>query len=154
MARPKALTNQQEKFCYYLVFGNPETGNPCSKSEAAKLAGYKDPVFYGSRLCNVDKYPLVVAFKHELERELKEKYSINYDGHVSKMGELRDLAKYNKQFSSAIRAEELRGRLQGYYVEQKAILHKKVTAEDAKKNINKYEDIVKARKITSKLIKD
>jgi hypothetical protein len=103
MARPKALTNQQEKFCYYLVFGNPETGNPCSKSEAAKLAGYKDPVYYGSRLCNVDKYPLVVAFKHELERELKEKYSINYDGHVSKMGELRDLAKDNKQFSSAIR---------------------------------------------------
>ncbi len=84
----------------------------------------------------------------------EEKYSINYDGHVSKMGELRDLAKDNKQFSSAIRAEELRGRLQGYYIEQKAVLHKKVTAEDAKKNINKYEDIIKARKITSKLIKD
>ena len=70
------------------------------------------------------------------------------------MGELRDLAKDNKQFSSAIRAEELRGRLQGYYIEQKAILHKKVSADDAKKNINRYEDIVKARKITSKLIKD
>ena len=42
----------------------------------------------------------------------------------------------------------------GYYIEQKAVLHKKVTAEDAKKNINKYEDIIKARKITAKLIKD
>ena len=40
----------------YLVYGHE--GEPCSQTEAAKLAGYADPGNYASRLMNLDEYPL------------------------------------------------------------------------------------------------
>ena len=55
----------------FLVYGHE--GEPCSQTEAAKLAGYADPGNYASRLMNVNEEPLVVAELDKL-RELHSKY--------------------------------------------------------------------------------
>lgn len=150
MGRPKAITAQQEKFCQLLVFGN--NGEPCSKTEAARMAGYADPVHYGSRLMNPDEYPLVVAYEQSLRQELKDKYFVDHDGHVAELGKMRDMAKKKGQLATGVRAEELRGKLMGFYVDQKFIVSKKVSSEEAKNKINRYENIVKARKVAKEAI--
>ena len=48
-----STTEMQRRFVMFLVYGHE--GEPCSQTEAAKLAGYADPKDYGSRLMNVDR---------------------------------------------------------------------------------------------------
>ena len=72
MSLTKKITPQQDKFVMFLVYGHD--GEPCSQTEAAKLAGYADPGNYASRLMNVNEYPLVVAHYEDKLRELHSKY--------------------------------------------------------------------------------
>ena len=115
----------QMKFATLLVYG--EEGIPLSKTEAAKLAGFSDPQPYGSRLTDPNKYPLVCAHISNLRDEVRQKYGISFEGHLEELGKIRDRAKKdNRNLAAAATTEIARGKVGGYYIDQKIIRHGKI----------------------------
>ena len=149
MSVPKRLTAQQEKFVMFLVYGHD--GYPCSQTEAAKLAGYADPKDYGSRLMNVDRYPLVVAYYDELKNELHSKYEQDLPGQKATLGQIRDDAKKKGKYSDAIRAHELIMKADGRFIERRLNMNAKVSPEEAKSKNDRLMNIVKNRLIIKKI---
>ena len=126
---PKQLTPQQMKFSHLIVYG--VEGNPITKTEAARLAGYSDKGNWcsvaGSDLTNPVKYPLVCAFISNLRDEVREKYGVSFEGHLEELGKIRDQAKKdNKNLAAAATTEIARGKVSGYYIDQKIIRHVKI----------------------------
>ena len=121
----KQLTPQQMKFATLLVYG--VEGIPISKTEAAKLAGFADPQPNGSRLTVPNKYPLVCAHISNLRDEVRQKYGISYEGHLEELGKIRDRGKKdNRNLAAAATTEIARGKVGGYYIDQKIIRHGKI----------------------------
>tara|TARA_B100000073_G_scaffold54371_1_gene40158 strand:+ start:158 stop:613 length:456 start_codon:yes stop_codon:yes gene_type:complete len=149
MSVPKRLTAQQEKFVMFLVYGHD--GYPCSQTEAAKLAGYADPKDYGSRLMNVDRYPLVVAYHDELKNELHSKYEQDLPGQKATLGQIRDDARKKGKYSDAIRAHELIMKADGRFIERRLNMNAKVSPEEAKSKNDRLMNIVKNRLIIKKI---
>jgi phage terminase small subunit len=149
MSVPKRLTAQQEKFVMFLVYGHD--GYPCSQTEAAKLAGYADPKDYGSRLMNIDRYPLVVAYHDELKNELHSKYEQDLPGQKATLGQIRDDARKKGKYSDAIRAHELIMKADGRFIERRLNMNAKVSPEEAKSKNDRLMNIVKNRLIIKKI---
>ena len=113
------------KFAQLIVYG--VEGNPITKTEAAKRAGYSDAPGEGSKLTNPNKYPLVCAFISNLRDEVREKYGISFEGHLEELGKIRDQGKKdNKNLAAAATTEIARGKVSGYYIDQKIIRHGKI----------------------------
>ena len=114
--RPPSLTQKQKKFAELYVW---ERGKK-NLTECAFEAGYKNrPSETASDLRNPRLYPLVCNYISKLEKEQEVRFRINKPTHLG------DLAKaYHKGMdatttaglASAVRAEELRGKVMGYYV--------------------------------------
>ena len=126
---PKQLTPQQMKFATLLVYG--VEGNPITKTEAAKRAGYSDTGNWcsvaGSDLTNPNKYPLVCAYISNLRDEVRQKYGISFEGHLEELGKIRDRGKVdNRNLAAAATTEIARGKVAGYYIDQKIIRHGKI----------------------------
>jgi hypothetical protein len=122
---PKTLTPKQIKFGQLIVYG--VDGNPVSKSEAAKLAGYADWHFESSRLLDPNKSPLVCAHISNLRDEVRQKYGISYEGHLEELGKIRDRAKKdNRNLAAAATTEIARGKVGGFYIDQKIVRHGKI----------------------------
>ena len=116
----KTLTSAQIKFSQLWVYG--VEGNPITKREAAKLAGYKDPDSEGARLTNPNKFPLVCAFISNLRDEVRQKYGISFEGHLEELGKIRDRGKTdNRNLAAAATTEIARGKVAGYYIDQKIV---------------------------------
>ena len=121
----KSLTSAQIKFSQLWVYG--VEGNPITKREAAKLAGYKDPDSEGARLTNPNKFPLVCAFISNLRDEVRQKYGISFEGHLEELGKIRDRGKTdNRNLAAAATTEIARGKVAGYYIDQKIVRHGKI----------------------------
>jgi len=121
----KQLTPQQLKFATLLVYG--VEGNPITKSEAARLAGYADARHEGSRLTNPTKNPLVCAFISNLRDEVRQKYGISYEAHLEELGKIRDMAKKDRRnLAAAATTEIARGKVGGFYIDQKIVRHGKI----------------------------
>ena len=140
MSVPKKLTAQQEKFVMFLVYGND--GEPCSQTEAAKLAGYADPGNYASRLMNVNEYPMVVAHYEEKLLELHKKYEQDLPDQKATLGQLRDAAKRKGRFADAIRAQELMMKADGRFVDKRLNMNMKITPEEARAKIKRIDKII------------
>jgi len=149
MSVPKKLTIQQEKFVMFLVYGNE--GEPCSQTEAAKLAGYADPKDYASRLMNANKYPLVVAYYEDLLAELHSKYEQDLVGQKATLGQLRDAAKRKGRFADAIRAQELMMKADGRFVDKRLNMNVKVDPEEARSKNERLLNIVKNKLAVKKI---
>ena len=122
---PKQLTPQQMKFSHLIVYG--VEGNPITKTEAAKRAGYSDAAREGSIMTNPVKYPLVCAYISNLRDEVREKYGVSFEGHLEELGKIRDQGKKdNKNLAAAATTEIARGKVSGYYIDQKIIRHGKI----------------------------
>ena len=69
MGVPKRLTEMQQRFAEFLVFGGPD--GPMTQTEAALAAGYspKRARQEGSELCNPRHSPLVVKYIGQLKEE-------------------------------------------------------------------------------------
>ena len=118
----KYLTPKQMKFATLLVYGIE--GIPISKTEAAKRAGYSDAANEGSKMTNPNKYPLVCAYISNLRDEVREKYGISFEGHLEELARIRDQGKKNsRNLASAATTEIARGKVAGYYIDQKVIRH-------------------------------
>jgi len=121
----KQLTPRQMQFAQLIVYG--VEGSPITKTEAAKRAGYSDAPSEGSKLTNPNKYPLVCAYISNLRDEVREKYGISFEGHLEELGKIRDSGKKdNKNLAAAATTEIARGKVAGYYIDQKIIRHGKI----------------------------
>ena len=122
---PKELTPKQMKFAQLLVYG--VEGNPITKTEAAKLAGFAVPRNYGTYLTDPNKFPLVCAHISNLQDEVRQKYGISFENHLEELGKIRDRGKKdNRNLAAAATTEIARGKVAGYYIDQKIIRHGKI----------------------------
>ena len=121
MGVPKRLTEMQQRFAEFLVFGGPE--GPMTQGEAAIDAGYssKRARQEGSELCNPRLSPLVVKYIGQLKEERLRKHEVTYEGHVAELARLREAALKKGSFSSAVNAEANRGKAAGLYIDRKII---------------------------------
>ena len=121
MGLPKRLTEMQQRFAEFLVFGD-ENG-PVTKTEAALKAGYspKRARVEGSELTNPKLSPLVVKHIGELKEERLKKHEVSYEGHIAELARLREAALKKGSFSSAVNAEANRGKAAGLYIDRKII---------------------------------
>ena len=121
MGLPKRLTEMQQRFAEFLVFGGPE--GPMTQTEAAIAAGYspKRARQEGSELCNPRLSPLVVKYIGVLKEERLRKHEVTYEGHVAELARLREAALKKGSFSSAVNAEANRGKAAGLYIDRKII---------------------------------
>ena len=121
MGVPKRLTEMQQRFAEFLVFGGPE--GPMTQTEAAIAAGYspKRARQEGSELCNPKHSPLVVKYIGQLKEERIRKHEVTYEGHIAELARLREAALKNGSFSSAVNAEANRGKAAGLYIDRKII---------------------------------
>ena len=122
----KQLTPKQMKFAQLIVYG--VEGNPITKSEAARLAGFSDTAngasVYATRLTDPTKYPLVCAYISNLQDEVRQKYGISFEGHLEELGKIRDRGKKdNRNLAAAATTEIARGKAAGFYIDQKIIRH-------------------------------
>ena len=121
----KQLTPMQIKFAQLIVYG--VEGSPITKTEAARLAGYGTPETLGSRLTNPVKNPLVCAYISNLRDEVRQKYGISFEGHIEELGKIRDRGKKdNRNLAAAATTEIARGKVAGYYIDQKIVRHGKI----------------------------
>ena len=121
MGLPKRLTEMQQRFAEFLVFGGPE--GPMTQTEAALAAGYspKRARQEGAELCNPKHSPLVVKYIGQLKEERLKKHEVTYEGHVAELARLREAALKKGSFSSAVNAEANRGKAAGLYIDRKII---------------------------------
>ena len=99
MGVPKRLTEMQQRFAEFLVFGGPD--GPMTQTEAALAAGYspKRARQEGSELCNPRLSPLVVKYIGELKEERLRKHEVTYEGHIAELARLREAALKKGSFS-------------------------------------------------------
>ena len=121
MGVPKRLTEMQQRFAEFLVFGGPE--GPMTQTEAAVAAGYspKRARQEGSELNNPKLSPLVAKYLGQLREERIRKHEVTYEGHVAQLARLREAALEKGSFSSAVNAEANRGKAAGLYIDRKII---------------------------------
>ena len=121
MGVPKRLTEMQQRFAEFLVFGGPD--GPMTKTEAATAAGYsvKRARQEGSELTNPKLSPLVVKYIGQLKEERLRKHEVTYEGHIAELARLREAALKKGSFSSAVNAEANRGKAAGLYIDRKII---------------------------------
>ena len=125
MSVPKRLTPMQIKFAELIVYG--VEGIPITKTAADRQAGYKDSQPSGSLLTNPNEYPLVCAYISNLRDEVRQKYGISFEGHLEELGNIRDRGKKdNRNLAAAATTEIARGKVGGYYIDQKIIRHGKI----------------------------
>ena len=121
----KHLTPKQMKFAQLIVYG--VEGSPITKTEAARLAGYAASLHEGTRLTNPNKNPLVCAHISNLRDEVRQKYGISFERHLEELGNIRDRAKKdNRNLAAAATTEIARGKVAGYYIDQKIVRHGKI----------------------------
>ena len=123
MGLPKRLTDMQKRFAEYYVFGDPATGKPCSKADAAKLAGYSVDRCRreGSELTNPKYSPLVVKHIGELRMEVREKHEVTLDKHLEQLDRIKEAALKKNSFSAAGNMEVARGKVGGLYIDRKEV---------------------------------
>ena len=110
MVLPKRLTETQQRFAEFLVFGGLD--GPMTQTEAALAAGYspKRARQEGSELCNPRLSPHGGKDIGELKEDRLRKREATYEGHVSGLARLREAALKKGSFSSAVNAEANRGK--------------------------------------------
>jgi len=118
----KPLTELQKRFCRFYVeakFGNQHLSN----TECAIKAGYSVDSSYqrAYELLNPKISPHVVAHIGKLQEDFRIKNNIDPDKHMARLNYLGQIAEENKMVGVALRAEELRGKVAGYYIDKQII---------------------------------
>jgi len=105
------LTPKQEKFCLTYL----ETGNATEAYRQAYEAKNMKSETINKRAIELVKNGAIAGRLEELRTPMVEKAQVTFEDHLRHLGELKELAVAEKQFSAAIRAEELRGKAAGLY---------------------------------------
>ena len=124
----KPLTEQQKRFAELYVY---EKG-VLSNYEVAIAAGYAQKSAYqrAYELLNPDICPHVVRYIEKLKSEMNEKYRCDFETHKKELWQLREMAKKKNNGQPAVRAEELRGKAAGLYVDRLLTANKNMSNLD------------------------
>ena len=127
------FTPKQEKFIdiYCSKYGK------YSAAECARLAGYEAKTAYSkaNELLNWKKNPHI---RREIDNRLsimKENWLIDKDRHLSNLKRIGDAAEEKGLYGVSGKMEELRGKVQGFYVEKQMLLKKELTEEELEEKI-------------------
>ena len=139
----KPLTELQKKFARYYVeafFGKEYLSN----TEVAIKSGYSPDSAYqrAYELLNPRISPHVVQYIGKLKDDWMSKHNIDPDKHMARLNHLGRVAEDNKMIGVSLRAEELRGKVAGYYIDRQIIKNKGVddmTEEELNEQIKKIE---------------
>jgi len=129
----KHLTKRQR-----LLVWNAVNDPTLTFSEAAKKAGYKNPVVVGRYMRPGGKYAHVRREYERLMSEAKKKFELTHDKAVEDLYKLRDDAWGQDNFTAAINAQNLLMKLGGLIVDRREVLHGKVdqmSREDVEKRL-------------------
>lgn len=108
------LTVKQENF----VLAYLSTGNASEAYRRAYDAENMSAEAINVEACRLLQHPNVALRLAGLQKRAEAKAILTLEEHMAELQTLRDLAKQNAQLSAAIKAEELRGKLRRFYVEQ------------------------------------
>ena len=129
------LTEQQKKFANLLV----QESGLLSRTEIAVKAGYAKESAYqrAYELTNPSISPHVVRYIKKIEQDFTERNQITKENHIAELWRLKQEAREKGMAGIALRAEELRGKLMGYYIDKSMSLtvHKEQTAEELEQEI-------------------
>ncbi len=92
-----------------------------------------------------NKYPLVAEAIQDIKTELKEKYSVSMDKHLSRLEKLGKKAEEEKNFSASINAEQVRGKVGGLY-------DPTIRLENSIENLSREELLKRLKEIQKKKI--
>ena len=146
----KPLTDLQRKFARYYVEAKYGTQH-LSNSECAIRAGYSPDSAYqrAYELLNPKISPHVVMYISKLKEDWKSKNNIDPDKHMARLNHIGQIAEQNKNYGVTLRAEELRGKVAGYYIDRQIIKTKgkedmteKELEEEMRSIINEYSHIL------------
>ena len=139
----KPLTDLQRKFARYYVeakYGNQHLTN----TECAIKAGYSPDSAYtrAYELLSPRISPHVVNYIGKLQEDFRIKNNIDPDKHMARLNFLGQEAEKQKMIGVALRAEELRGKVAGYYVDRQIIKNKSddyenMSVEELEDHMNK-----------------
>ena len=140
----KPLTDLQKKFARYYVeakYGNQSLSN----TECAIKAGYSADSAYqrAYELLNPRISPHVVNYIGKLQEDFRLKNNIDPDKHMARLHYLGQLAEQNKMVGVALRAEELRGKVAGYYIDRQIIKNNSTDPNADKTQEQLSEDMMK-----------
>ena len=118
----KTLTEMQKTFSRIYVenhYGNSTLTN----TQVAMKAGYSPDSAYqrAYELLNPRVCPHVVKYIGELKEDFRIKNNIDPDKHMAWLNYLGQVAEENKMVGVVLRAEELRGKVAGYYIDKQII---------------------------------
>lgn len=117
----KKLTKRQR-----LLVWNAVNDPRLTFAEAAKKAGYKNPVVVGRLMRPGGRYAHVRREYERLMSEAKKKFELNHDRAVEDLYKLRDAAWEKENFTAAINAQNLLLKLGGLIVDRREVLHGKI----------------------------
>jgi|TARA_Y100000294_G_scaffold177726_1_gene204471 phage terminase small subunit len=138
----KALTDKQRKYAKIWVenfFGKQAKTN----TEVAIAAGYAADSAYtrAYELLNPKLCPHVVKYIGELKEDWRVKNQIDPDKHMSRLNHLGQKAEEKNMIGVSLRAEELRGKVAGYYIDRQIIKNKnsieELTREELEERMEK-----------------
>jgi phage terminase small subunit len=121
----KTLTELQKKFARLYVESSYGTGH-LTNTEAAIQAGYSPDSAYqrAYKLLNPKICPHVVKYIGQLKDDFRIKNNIDPDKHMARLNHLGQRAEEKDMIGVSLRAEELRGKVAGYYIDRQIIKQK------------------------------
>ena len=110
-----------------------------SNTECAIKAGYAPESSYqrSYELLNPLICPHVVKYIGEMKEDFRKKNNIDPDKHMARLNYLGQLAEANKMVGVSLRAEELRGKVAGYYIDRQIIKSKKGIEDMSEEELDK-----------------
>jgi hypothetical protein len=117
----KQLTKRQR-----LLVWNAVNDPQLSFAEAAKKAGYKNPIVIGRYMREGNKYSHVRREYERLMSEAKKKFELTHEKAVEDLYKLRDDAWGRGAFNAAIQAQGLLLKVGGLIVDRREVLHGKI----------------------------
>ena len=117
----KQLTKRQR-----LLVWNAVNDPQLSFAEAAKKAGYKNPIVIGRYMREGNKYSHVRREYERLMSEAKKKFELTHERAVEDLYQLRDDAWSRGAFNAAIQAQGLLLKVGGLIVDRREVLHGKI----------------------------
>ena len=141
----KSLTEMQKNFAQQYVESSVGSKH-LTNTEVAIQVGYSPESAYqrAHELLNPKICPHVVKYIGQLKEEFRQKNNIDPDKHMGRLQHLGRVAEENKMVGVALRAEELRGKVAGYYIDRQIIKQKAsiddMTEEQLNENIEKILD--------------
>ena len=114
------LTPKQEAFCLAYI----ETGNASEAYRRSYTTAHMNSTSVNREASALLDHPKITARLGALRQTAEVKAILTLEAHMRELRSLRDLAKQSGQYSAAIKAEELRGKLCKFYVDQRDPLGK------------------------------